>query len=64
MSFFARIFGSTPAPAAPVSKPRAARKPSNSEAGLVRAWARENGIEVGERGRVSAELKAQYAASK
>jgi len=63
MSIFARIFGSTPA--APVaSKPRAARKPSNSEAGLVRAWARENGIEVGERGRVSAELKAQYAAQK
>ena len=49
---------------APLSKPRAARKPTNSEAGLVRDWARENGIEVGERGRVSAELKAQYAASK
>ena len=49
---------------APVIKPLSARKPTNSEAGLVRDWARENGIEVGERGRVSAELKAQYAASK
>jgi len=63
MGFFARMFGSTPA-VAPVSKPRTPRAPVNSEAGIIRAWARENGIEIGERGRVSAEIKAAYAAQK
>jgi len=62
MGFLRNLF-STPAPAPVATKPRAARKPANSEAALVRNWARENGIEVGERGRVSAELKEQYAAA-
>ena len=29
----------------------------------IRAWARENGFEVSERGRVSAEVRAAYAAA-
>lgn len=29
----------------------------------IRAWARENGVEVGERGRIPASVKAAYAAA-
>lgn len=67
MSIFTRIKNAVSTPAAPVavaSKPKAARKPVNSEAGVIRAWARENGIEVGERGRISAEVREAYAAQK
>ncbi len=35
----------------------------SSEAADIRAWARENGYEVSERGRVSAEIRSAYAAA-
>lgn len=63
MSIFSRFARKTAAPA-PVSKTKTERKPVNSEAGIIRAWARENGVEIGERGRVSAEVRAAYAAAK
>jgi hypothetical protein len=34
---------------------------SGSEAGKIREWARENGFQVSERGRVSAEVREAYA---
>jgi hypothetical protein len=36
---------------------------SGSDAADIRAWARENGFEVSERGRVSAEIREAYAAA-
>jgi len=39
---------------------RAARKPSAIDTVAARAWARENGYAVKERGRVPAELVAKY----
>ena len=39
---------------------RAAR---GSQAGDVRAWARANGYQVSERGRISAEIQAAYSAA-
>lgn len=42
---------------------RAAARPRRaSDSGDVRAWARENGYEVSERGRISAEVRAAYEA--
>ena len=35
----------------------------SGNASEIRAWARENGFEVSERGRVSAEVRAAYAAA-
>ncbi|MBD3779913.1 Lsr2 family protein [Cellulomonas sp. ES6] len=40
------------------SRPRRA-----SDAGAVRAWAKENGFEVSERGRISAEIREAYDAA-
>ena len=34
-----------------------------TDASEIRAWARENGFEVSERGRVSAEIRSAYAAA-
>ena len=48
----ARSGGSAPAP-----------KAGGGNAADIRAWARENGFEVSERGRVSAEVRAAYAAA-
>ena len=39
---------------------RAGRKPSSADTVAVRAWAREHGIEVKERGRVPAGVIEQY----
>ena len=39
---------------------RAARKPSAVDNVAARAWARENGYDIKERGRVPAELVAKY----
>ncbi|MPV48437.1 MULTISPECIES: Lsr2 family protein [unclassified Pseudactinotalea] len=39
---------------------RAAAPRSASDAAAVRAWARENGYEVSDRGRVSAEIREAY----
>ncbi|MEV7973816.1 Lsr2 family protein [Cellulomonas sp. NPDC089187] len=41
----------------------ASRPRRNSDAGDVRAWAKENGYEVSERGRISAEIREAYAAA-
>jgi hypothetical protein len=41
---------------------RASRGSGPSEATLVREWARENGHKVSDRGRIPADLKAQYDA--
>ncbi len=43
-----------------VKRGRVATPKEPSQASLVRAWARENGVEVGERGRVSAALVAAF----
>lgn len=37
-----------------------ATKIGNGQAGNVRSWARENGFEIGQRGRVSAEIYQAY----
>ncbi|OIQ94685.1 nucleoid-associated protein Lsr2 [mine drainage metagenome] len=37
--------------------------PANGEATVIREWARSNGHEVSERGRISAEVRAAYAAA-
>ena len=36
----------------------------SSDAGKIREWARANGVEVSERGRVSASVREAYAASR
>nr|KEP23721.1 hypothetical protein DA06_05425 [Georgenia sp. SUBG003] len=35
-------------------------RPASSDAGKIRDWARENGYEVSERGRISAEIREAY----
>ena len=45
-----------------VGSRRAHRGPDNSRTHAVRLWAREKGIEVGERGRVPLSVRAQYDA--
>jgi len=42
----------------------ASRGRGNSDAAKIRAWAKANGHEVSERGRVSASVREAYAASK
>lgn len=42
---------------------RAGRSGGSSDANAIREWARESGIAVSERGRISAETKAAYAAA-
>jgi hypothetical protein len=41
----------------------AARPRRSSDAGAVRVWAKENGFEVSERGRISAEIREAYDAA-
>lgn len=48
--------------ATPVGATKPKAKRGKSDAAVIRAWALENGIEVGERGRVSTEVRALYAA--
>ena len=52
-----KVSGRTPRGAGPRG-----RRPASSKADLgdVRAWARENGYQVSDRGRVSAEVMAAY----
>ena len=45
------------------SQAAAARDAGGPTAAEIRAWARENGFEVSERGRVSAEVRSAYAAA-
>jgi hypothetical protein len=40
--------------------PRGLRKPSPVDTVAIRAWARENGYDIKERGRVPAEIVAKY----
>lgn len=65
---------SKPAPAAPATAPTEPTKtvtlPTQSapavpatDAGVMRAWARSQGITVGERGRIHPDVKAAYAAA-
>jgi hypothetical protein len=42
------------------SAARGVRKPSSIDTVAVRAWARENGFDIKERGRVPAEVVAKY----
>jgi hypothetical protein len=42
---------------------RSARKPGAVDAVAVRDWARENGIDVKDRGRVPADIVAKYQAA-
>jgi len=42
---------------------RSGRAPSTVDTGAVRAWARENGYDIKDRGRVPAELVAKYQAA-
>jgi hypothetical protein len=42
---------------------RAGRRPSTVDTGAVRAWARENGHDIKDRGRVPADLVAKYQAA-
>lgn len=46
----------------PVRKPRQV-KPGTGQQEIVRAWARENGLEVASRGRISATIQAAYEAA-
>lgn len=45
---------------APARRGAGARSAGSSDAGQIREWARENGYEVSERGRISAEVRAAY----
>lgn len=49
--------------AASRAKRRASRN-GDSEATIIRAWARENGVPVSERGRVGADVVAAYKAAR
>jgi Lsr2 len=43
--------------------PRGGRKPSGADSVAARAWARENGYDIKERGRVPADIVAKYHAA-
>jgi hypothetical protein len=53
-----KVGGTTRRPGA-----RGGRKGGTVDTGAVRAWARENGFEIKDRGRVPAELVAKYQAA-
>jgi hypothetical protein len=55
-----RVGGRSTSRSRGVARPRAAAK---TDLGDVRAWARENGYQVSDRGRVSAEVMAAYDAA-
>jgi Lsr2 len=47
-------------PARKATPARGGRKPSAVDTAAVRAWARDNGYDIKDRGRVAAELVAKY----
>lgn len=49
--------------AVPVAKAKSEAKPAESEGSKIRAWAKEHGIAVNERGKLSTALKTAYAAN-
>jgi hypothetical protein len=51
-------------PAGGRSSRRGSARATRSDLGAVRAWAKENGYEVAERGRVSAAIMDAYAAAR
>lgn len=60
----ARKSAGSRAAARPAAAPRrAAGRTSASNAGELRAWARENGYQVSERGRISEQIREAYAAA-
>lgn len=44
------------------TKARRVQGPRNSDVAAIREWARENGVEVSERGRISASVREAYEA--
>lgn len=56
----ARRAGGRKAPAKRGGQAGAGRTSSGSDAGKIRDWARDNGYEVSERGRISAEIREAY----
>ena len=46
-----------------LGKKRGASAPKSSDLQQIRDWARANGIDVSDRGRISATVRAEYAAS-
>ena len=52
----------TPTPS-PVATGRARNKPAGPNAAVIRKWAHENDVQVSVRGRVSANVRAQYLAA-
>lgn len=44
-------------------RPGTSTSQGSSDAGLIRAWAKENGIEVSERGRIASEVREAYEAA-
>jgi hypothetical protein len=44
----------------PARRAGGATRPASSDAGKIRDWARQNGYEVSERGRISAEIREAY----
>ncbi len=59
----ARARANAPARRAKVRKGRSGGAKTSTEAAVIRAWARANGMAVTERGRVAPELKAAWAAA-
>ncbi|MFB9377480.1 Lsr2 family protein [Kineococcus gynurae] len=60
----ARKVGGRGAARRPAPAPRAARPAgSDNDTGAVRAWAKEQGLKVSDRGRISAEVLQAYAAA-
>ncbi|WP_432491677.1 histone-like nucleoid-structuring protein Lsr2 [Kineococcus auxinigenes] len=55
-----RVGGRRSAPAAGSSSPRSGEGTDAVDGAAVRAWAKENGIEVSDRGRIKAEVVERY----
>ena len=58
-----RVGGRSSARARGAAKSRTAASAGRSDLSAVRAWARENGYQVSDRGRVSSEVRAAYEAA-
>lgn len=52
-----------PAPAAPVASHNGAREEPEASPRAIRTWAAENGVKVSDRGRIPAEVVAQFRAA-
>lgn len=45
------------------SSKRGSSRPRRADSGKVRAWAKDNGYEISERGRISTQIREAYAAA-